>query len=196
MAMNDYMVSESTGLRAVRYRRIVVWIHWITALLVVTQVVLGLTFNRFMPLGPERTEVFTWHKTVGATILILALIRLAVRLLNPPPPYPSDFPKWERFFAVWNHRIFYFLLIALPLTGLAATSGLSGAKIVPLKFGLSLPAIPGISKAGGEEIGDLHLLLVYTTLALLVLHVGAAIKNQWFSKTEVADRMWPFRARR
>ena len=189
--MSDYMVQESTGPNAVRYKPIVVWIHWITALLVVTQVVVGFTFAN-MAKGPERMDVFTWHKTIGATILILALLRLAVRLLNPPPPYPSDFPKWERFLAVWNHRFFYFLLIALPLTGLLAVSGRAEGGLVPLKFGLALPAIPGISRENG--FGDVHEVLVFTTLALVVLHVGAALYNQFGSSTNVADRMPPFRA--
>ena len=189
--MGDYMVEESTGRRAVRYKSIVVWIHWITALLVVTQVVIGFTFAS-MERGPERMDVFAWHKTVGATILVLALVRLAVRLMNPPPPYPSDFPKWERFLAVWNHRIFYFLLVALPLTGLAAVSGRAEDGLVPLKFGLALPAIPGIGK--DNPFGDVHETLVFTTLALLVLHVGAALKQQFFDRTAVADRMPPFRA--
>lgn len=192
--MSDYMVEESTGLRAVRYRAIVVWIHWITALLVVTQVVIGFTFHRLLPEGsPERMDAFAWHKTVGATILVLALVRLAVRLLNPPPPYPSDFPKWERFFAVWNHRLFYFLLIALPVTGLAAVSGRAEDGMVALRWGLQLPAIPGIPRE--NDFGEVHEILVYTTLALLVLHIGAAIKNQFFSRTGVADRMPPFKAR-
>lgn len=192
--MNDYMVEKSTGIRAVRYRSIVMWIHWITALLVVTQVVIGFTFAEFMPRGPERTEVFTWHKTLGATILVLALLRLAVRLLNPPPPYPSDYSKWQRFVAVWNHRLFYILLIALPLTGLAAVSGRAEDGTVPLMFGFSLPAIPGI--AAENDFGDVHVILVLTTLALVVLHVSAALYNQFLSSTNVADRMWPFKARR
>ena len=190
--MSDYMVQESTGRQAVRYKSIVVWIHWITAALVVTQVVVGFTFDEFMERGPTRSEVFAWHKTIGATILVLALIRLAVRLLNPPPPYPSDFPKWERFLAVWNHRLFYVLLIALPLTGLAAVSGRAEDGTVPLLFGLKLPAIPGIGPE--NDFGDVHAVLVFTTLALVVLHVGAALYNQFGSSTNVADRMPTFRA--
>jgi len=191
----DYMVEESTGLRAVRYKAIVVWIHWITALVVVSQVVIGFTFHRFLERGtPERMEMLAWHKTIGALILVLALVRLAVRLMNPPPPYPSDFPKWERFTAVWNHRLFYVLLIALPLTGLAAVSGRAEDGTVPLQFGLSLPAIPGIPKE--NEFGDVHEILVWTTLALVVLHVAAALYNQFGSSTNVADRMPPFRATR
>lgn len=190
----DYMVEESTGLRAVRYKAIVVWIHWITAAVVVTQVVVGFAFHRYLERGtPERAEMLTLHKTLGALILVLALVRLAVRLMNKPPPYPSDFPKWERFAAVWTHRLFYFMLIVLPLTGLAAVSGRAEDGTVPLLFGLSLPAIPGIPRE--NEFGDIHEILVWTTLALVVLHISAALYNQFGSRTNVADRMPPFRAR-
>jgi len=185
----DYMVEKSTGHTAVRYKPVVVGIHWITAAFVVAQVVVGFLFDN-LPKGPERADLFAWHKTIGATILVLALIRLAVRLMNPPPPYPSDFPKWERFVAVWNHRLFYVLLIALPLTGLLAVSGHAEGGWVPLKFGLWLPAIPGVPK--DSDLGDVHVLLVITTLALVVLHVGAALYNQFGSPSNVADRMPPF----
>lgn len=188
--MSDYMVQETTGRAVVRYRPIVVWIHWITALLLVTQVYVGFTFHD-MPRGPERGEWFTWHKTIGATILLLALVRFGVRLINPPPPFPVDLPKWERFFAVWNHRIFYFLIIALPLTGLAAVSGRAEDGTVPLLWGLSLPAIPGIPEE--NDFGGVHEVLVWVTLALLVIHVTAALKHQFFLPNRVAGRMPPFR---
>jgi cytochrome b561 len=192
--MSDYMVQESSGLRAVRYRAIVVWIHWITASVVVAQVIVGFTFHRFLERGtPERMEMLAWHKTLGVVILLLALLRLAVRLMNPPPPYPSDFPKWRRFVAVWTHRLFYVLLIVLPLTGLAAVSGRAEDGWVPLQFGLSVPAFPGVPKE--NEYGDIHEYLVWLTLALLVIHIGAALKNQFTSTTAVADRMPPFRSR-
>jgi len=192
--MSDYMVTESTGPRAVRYRRIVMWIHWITAILVLMQIYIGFIFHDLPRGSEERAFVFGWHKTWGALILILALVRLAVRLMNPPPPYPSDFPKLERFAAVWMHRLFYVLLIALPLTGMAAVSGRAEGGWVPLQMGLKLPAIPGI--AAENDFGDIHEVLVWVTIVLAVLHVSAALYNQFVSKTNVADRMWPFKARR
>ena len=191
--MSYYMVEESSGPRAIRYRKIVVWIHWITALLVIMQVYIGFTFHE-MPRGPDRDFVFAWHKTWGALILVLALIRLAVRLMNPPPPYPSEMARWERAFAVWTHRLFYFLLIALPLTGLAAVSGRAEGGWVPLQLGLWLPAIPGIGR--DNEFGDIHELLVFTTLGLLALHVAGALKHQFIDRGPSADRMWPFRSTR
>lgn len=185
--MSDYMIDQSTGDKAVRYRPIAIAIHWITAAFVLTQVYLGFAFGAFPKGSAERTELFTWHKTVGVTILVLALIRLVVRLLNPPPPFPTELPKWERAFAVWNHRIFYFLLIALPLTGLSAVS--KGGPSTAIIGGLSIPTVP-------LPIGELHEPLVFTTIALLLLHVGAALKQQFLDRGPVADRMWPFRSSR
>jgi cytochrome b561 len=191
MAMSDYMVDDTTGQSAVRYRKIVMWIHWITAILVVMQVYIGFTFHD-MARGPDRDFVFAWHRTWGALILVLALVRLAVRLMNPPPPFPADYPTWKRAAAVWSHRLFYVLLIALPLTGLAAVSGRAEGGWVPLQLGLQLPAIPGIAKENG--FGDIHELLVWTTLTLVVIHVAAALYNQFIDRGPVANRMWPFRS--
>jgi cytochrome b561 len=193
--MSDYMVSETTGPVAVRYRRIVTWIHWVIAILVVMQVIIGFTFHD-MPRGPDRTFVFGWHKTWGALILVLSLVRLAVRLMNPPPPYPADQPAWKRFVAVWTHRLFYILMIALPLTGLIAVSDGARNGLVDLQLGLSIPAVPGISEDVGEASGELHELLVWVTLGLLALHVAAALFNQFVDRGPVAGRMWPFRQTR
>lgn len=192
--MSDYMVSEDSGPQAIRYRGIVVAIHWLTVALLVTQVWLGFAFSDAPRGSPERGMLFDWHKTLGALILVLAIVRLVVRMMNPPPPYPQDFPRWERALAVWNHRIFYVLLFALPLTGLAAVSGRAEDGSVDLLFGFALPAIPGVPK--DNPFGDWHEWLVYTTLALIVLHVAAALKNQFVDRGPVASRMPPFRQQR
>jgi cytochrome b561 len=84
------------------------------------------------------------------------------------------------------------MLIVLPLTGLAAVSGRAEDGTVPLRFGLSLPAIPGIPRE--NDFGDVHEILVWTTLVLVVFHVSAALYNQFGSSTNVADRMPPFRS--
>ena len=86
-----------------RYSNLAVAFHWTTVVLVLAQAWLGFAFHGQEP-GPQRMELFTWHKTVGATILLITLPRLAYRLANPPPPFPSDLPAWERVAAIWNHR--------------------------------------------------------------------------------------------
>jgi hypothetical protein len=88
----DYMVENNTGQTAVRYKSIVVWIHWITAAVVVTQVIVGFLFAD-MERGPQRADLFAWHKTIGATILVLALVRLAVRLDEPAAALSGELPQ-------------------------------------------------------------------------------------------------------
>jgi cytochrome b561 len=60
--------------------------------------------------------------------------------------------------------------------------------------GLTIPIIPGIDKATGETSGDVHVILVFTTIALLLLHVAAAISQQFFEHDRAAGRMPPFKA--
>ena len=177
-----------------RYSNTAVTLHWITAALVVVQVVLGFALDAFMTKRPARTEVFEWHKTIGALILIVSLIRLGYRIANPPPPFPPDLQAWRRYAAVWNHRAFYFLLIVLPLTGLVAVSGASKTGTTAIVGGLQVPIIPGVSQALGETSSDAHVVLVFCTLALLVLHIAAAISQQFFEHDRAAGRMPPFQA--
>ena len=177
-----------------RYSNTAVALHWITVALVLTQVVLGFAFAEFMAKGPARSDVFAWHKTLGALILIVALIRLGYRLANPPPPFPTELPRWRRLAAVWNHRAFYFLLIALPLTGLIAVSGMSPAGTTQLAGGVMIPIVPGIGRETAEQSGDLHVVLVFTTIALFLLHVAAALSQQFIEHDRAAGRMPPFQA--
>ena len=186
--MADYMVQEDSGARAIRYGGLAVAIHWLSAALILVQVWLGFAFGNFPKGSAERTELFTWHKTVGVIILLLALSRLAVRLIDAPPPYPADFPKWERRVAVWTHRAFYFLIIALPITGLAAVS--KGGAWTDLVYGMNFPTLPL------PVLGGAHEILAFATIGLLVIHVLAALKNQFVNRGPVADRMPPFRSTR
>ena len=156
-------VSETSAVRDARshgplrrYANVAVTLHWTIVVLLLIQVWLGFTFAD-MPRGPERMAFFTWHKTIGATILLLTLVRLGYRLLNPPPPYPRRrCRRGERIAAAWNHRLFYFLLIALPLDR-------ADRRVRTVRNGLVRPrcsagsrcrSIPGISEATGEMSGE------------------------------------------
>lgn len=186
-------VPEATPQREalLRYNNGAVVLHWVTALLVVVQIYVGITFHD-MERGPERGLWFNWHKTLGAMILLLAILRLIWRLMHRPPPFPPELPRWERLAAVWNHRAFYFLLIAIPLTGLIAISD-SGDAVTRLVGGIPLPLIPGISENAAEGAGGLHIFLVWTTVLLVILHFAAALKHQFVDRGRYAGRMPPFR---
>ena len=185
--MSDYMVEETTGDATVRYSRGAATFHWLTVILVLSQIYVGFRFGD-LPRGPARIELFTIHKTLGATILIVTLLRLGYRLINPPPPYPAELPKWDRFIAVWSHRVVYTVLIALPLTGLIAVSDRAKDGWVDLIWGLQIPALP---IGDGELFGEIHEVLVWTTVALLVIHVAAAIYHHLIVRDSASGRMPP-----
>ncbi len=185
--MSDYMVEQTTGEATVRYSHGAALIHWVTGILVLAQIYVGLRFGD-LPKGPERMELFTVHKTLGALILLAALVRLAYRLLNPPPPYPADLPRWDRFVAVWSHRAVYVLLFALPLTGLIAVSDRAKDGWVDLLWGMRIPALP---LGDGEIFGEVHEILVWTTITLLVIHISAAIYHHLIARDAASGRLPP-----
>lgn len=174
-----------------RYSNVAVSFHWVTVALVLAQAYLGFAFASIDP-GPARTELFTWHKTVGAVILLTTLARLAYRLTNPPPPYPLDLPQWERTAATWTHRLFYFLLIAMPLSGLVAVSAHTEGATTPLVGGIPLPVVPGVSERVGEIAGEMHMVLVFVLLTAIAIHAAAALKHQFIEHNQSAGRMPPF----
>jgi cytochrome b561 len=175
-----------------RYSNVAVSFHWITVVLVLAQACLGFAFVGADP-GPGRAEIFTWHKTVGATILLLTLARLTYRLVNPPPPFPPELPRWERVAATWNHRAFYALLIAMPLSGLVAVSAHEKGATTALIGGIPLPVVPGVSERAGEIAGNLHVVFVFLLLLGIGIHVAAALKHQFLERSPASGRMPPFR---
>lgn len=174
-----------------RYSNTAVALHWITVVLVLLQAYLGFTFGLSEP-SPARDEIFIWHKSVGVVILIAALIRLAYRWKNPPPPFPPELPAWERAAAVWNHRLFYALLIAMPIVGFVAVSGFANGPTTPLVGGIQIPVIPGVSKPTGELAGEVHEIAAFLLVGLILLHIAAALKHQFIDKWRGSARMPPF----
>lgn len=185
-------VPETEPQRAVlRYSNTTVTLHWITVALVLLQAYLGFRFGLSDP-SPARDQIFIWHKTVGVVILVLTLARLAYRLKNPPPPFPPELPAWERLAAVWNHRLFYLLLIAMPIVGFIAVSGYANGPTTPLLGGIEVPVIPGISKETGDLAGEVHEMSAFLLVFLIVVHLGAALKHQFVDRWRGSARMPPF----
>jgi cytochrome b561 len=176
-----------------RYSNVAVTFHWVIVVLVLTQAALGFTFA-FSGDGPGHDAVFVWHKSVGMTIFLLVLARLGYRLKNPPPPFPPGLPAWERYAAVWNHRLFYLLLLAMPIVGFVAVSGEASGPTTPLVGGIAVPVLPGISRDAGEFAEDVHKAAAFLLVALILLHASAALKHQFIDHWRGSARMPPFTA--
>src|ERR1700689_2199911 len=99
-----------------RYSAVAKSFHWLIAALIVTQFVLANLEDDLPPRAPRRARP-PRHKSVGMTVLMLAILRLLWRLKNPPPALPSAMKPLERSIARATHVAFYVLPFAMPITG-------------------------------------------------------------------------------
>src|SRR5215475_9232777 len=92
----------------VRYGTVAMAFHWTIAALVVTNIVLGIWFVNFIDRAdPIRRAVVNWHESIGAVVLVLSILRLGWRLMNPIPALPADFSPAKRAFAHGTHYTLY-----------------------------------------------------------------------------------------
>ena len=176
---------------ALRYGYVAQSLHWVIVGLLIVQVTLGKIADN-LPLGFEKLVTLARHKSFGITILGLAVIRLAWRWLNPPPPLPP-MPRWQHVAANLNHWALYAILFAMPLSGWM----MSSASNIPVSwFSLvQLPDLIGPDRTWKGRFHDLHHFLSWCLYAFAGLHVAAAVKHQFIDRDGLLMRMLPGRPR-
>jgi len=164
-------------------------LHWLIVVLIITQVILA-NWAEALPIGPKKIEVFAWHKSVGITILSLAVLRLLWRWVNPTPELPSTLKPYERVLAKVTHFGLYLLLFAQPLTGWM----MSSARGFPVSwFGFwQLPDFVPKSQPLYNAMKDTHDSLALALYVIVFLHIAAALKHHFVLKDDVLRRMLPF----
>lgn len=157
-----------------RYTPPAVVLHWLIALLIFVAFPLGVYMHE-LPLSPAKLQLYSYHKWIGITVLLLAGLRVGWRLAHPPPALPFPLPRWQRATSRAVHGLLYLLILAIPLSGWLMSSA-RGFQTV--WFGvLPLPDLVAKDRALGEALGNVHGFLNYTMLVLVVLHVAAAARH-------------------
>ncbi len=161
--------------------------HWTIAILIVAQAAIGLTMVG-MDLSPDKLRVFALHKSIGITILALVLLRIAWRLTERRPHDPPAMPRWQSRAAHAMHLALYGLILAIPLSGWWFNSAANAPLVW---FGLvEVPSLTGgYAPAWKPRALLLHQTLFWLLVALLVLHVGAALWHHFRQRDEVLLRM-------
>jgi cytochrome b561 len=172
--------------RGDRYSRGAIAFHWAIAALVLFNLWLGLFHDSL----PREWKVMPVHKSVGITILVLSLGRLAWRLSHRPPPLRDNAARWERTLAQAVHWAFYALLLILPLTGWIFSSNPEKPRPFSWFWLADIPLLP-VSRDLAVAAKEAHELLGYAMAALVVLHVAAALRHHFLLRDGVLGRMLP-----
>ena len=180
-----------------RYTRTAIIFHWVIAVLVISNISLAWTFKTW-PDYSWTQAVTNTHKTIGITVLGLALMRLLWRIGHRPPPLSPLIPRWQVTAARAGHAGLYFIIVAMPLSGWIYDSAWEYAPDVPINvFGLfEMPRIAwvadmpaGPKKALDTIAGRVHVGLSYVLYSLLAAHLTGAAKHQWFDRVPTLQRM-------
>ena len=173
-----------------RYSATAIVLHWLMALAILGNFCLGL-YMADLHMSMTRLRLFNYHKWTGATILLLAALRLLWRLTHrPPAELPA--PKWQLTAAAATHWALYGLFFAVPLAGWAYSSA-AGFPLV-LYGVLPLPDFVPKDHALAETLKDLHGVLAWVLFSLVVLHVAAVGKHMFLDRDGLLRRMIPGRA--
>jgi cytochrome b561 len=199
--MNNYaepLISQTGTSARSRYTRTAITLHWLIALLMIGNVALALSADS-LPDDWVRPVINT-HKSIGITVLGLALMRILWRVSHKPPPLPREFPSWEKVAAHLAHFLLYVLMIGLPLSGWLHDSAWKDAATHPMRLfdlfpwpriGYVMNLDPALKETLHDRFGALHTWLGYALYALLAMHIGGALKHQWIDRKSVLKRMMP-----
>jgi cytochrome b561 len=166
-------------------------LHWLMAAMVLTMLFVGI--GMVSTVSGRYHALLAIHRPLGIAILVLAVIRLANRLLNPGPPLPAHLNRLERFAARASQVVFYALMILMPLIGWGM---LSAARYpVVLAAGVHLPPILPQVPALHALLRQAHTVLAWVFIATFIAHFGAALVHAWIYRDGVFASMAPWRAR-
>jgi cytochrome b561 len=158
-------------------------LHWLTALLVLAMIPLGLVIANIEDLP----RLYDLHRSIGVLLLLIVLVRLAYRVTRPPLPLPTDIPLMQRLVAGFVHWTLYAVLIVQPILGWIATSAYPAPITVFWLF--TLPPIWREDRALSDQLFAAHGALGIALAVVICAHVGGALFHHFIRKDRVLMRM-------
>ena len=161
-------------------------LHWVTASLILLTLPLGLIIAKDWG-GPLQDQLYNLHRSIGALIIPIILVRVVYRFAHPPAPLPDDIPAIQQLAAEATHWVLYALLIAQPFVGWIGTSAYRAPIVV---FGLfELPPIWPEDRAFSDQVLFVHGLIGLAIAGLLAAHIGAALHHHFVRRDGILMRM-------
>lgn len=150
------------------------------AVLILAMLFVGVAMVASVTLRPT---LLALHRPIGIALLVLAVLRLVHRLRRRVPDLPRDLPPWQRAAAHASHVALYALMLAMPLVGWAMVS--AAGNPVTLWPGLDLPPIASHDPAVYSVLRLAHAWLARALLAVILLHLAAALHHAWVRRDGV-----------
>lgn len=168
-----------------RYSTPARFFHWSLAVLLPSQIALG-WYMLSIEDQPGSGGYFALHISLGLTAALLIALRVIWRLQQAPPALPPGLPGWQRRAARTSHGLLYLLMLLMPLTGYlgAAFSGEAMSW-----FGIALPGWLAKNESLKEQLFTAHSVIAWALVAVVAVHVLAAIKHLLVDKNTVFQRM-------
>lgn len=163
-------------------------LHWVLAALMLAGFFLG-QYMTGLRLSPTKLQLFSYHKWLGVTVFLLAIVRAGWRLTHATPA-PVAMPRWQHVLAEATHRLLYVLMFAIPLTGWLMSSA-KGYQTVYLGL-LPIPDLLAKNVEQGDLLAGVHGNLNLLLAVLVLAHAGAALKHHFIDRDGVLRRMVPF----
>ena len=175
-----------------RYHPLLVALHWLMALMILVALAAGGLVLANMPSdSPDKVQGLGGHMIFGMAIGVLLILRLVTRARSTHPPHAETGNALLDRIGRWTHWGFYALIAGMVLTGLATAFG---AGLFPIVYGGAADALP-------PELATLparmaHGVIATILVALIALHIVAALYHQIFLKDRLLGRMWFGRSQR
>jgi cytochrome b561 len=192
------MPAKNTTLR---YGNVAMTFHWVIALLVIANIGLGLYMGDLPRSDPMKFTIFQIHKSIGLTVLVLSILRVLWRFVNPIPPLPAGMNPALKFGAHAAHFLLYFLIVFIPLTGYIMVSASplgNGTSYFGLFDWPNLPLFTGMTREQLHPIHetweDIHVYLAWSAIVLIPIHILAALYHGMIRRDGVLSRMVPGKA--
>lgn len=177
-----------------RYGGVSKGFHWLTALLILTLLPLGLIAN-WLPYEndaqlAQKAWLFSLHKTLGVTAFFVAVLRILWAISQPKPGLLNADKPAESFAAELVHWLLYAALVIVPLSGWISHAAAAGFAPIWWPFGQNLPLLP--KSTGIEHVfGSLHWFATKLLALSLVLHIAGALKHHVIDQDATLRRMLP-----
>jgi cytochrome b561 len=172
------------------YTRTAILFHWLVAVCLLGQILLGWYVDEIPRGTPARSWYVNFHKSIGITLGLLIVFRVFWRMRHPPPALPSSLATWQRAAASVSHYSLYVCMLIMPLTGYIASNfseyGVRYFNSILLPpWGIEDERIYGFFNGA-------HVLTSYVFVTLIAIHIVSAVRHA-ARRDGVFGRMWPGR---